>query len=315
MEANETPRIEVAGVTVTKRYEPERFAVPAIGFEIYSDRGTAAEIRLEERLPEGFSADGIGFHPAYDEECWTAHPEGRLVFESRLDPGTTLVTVYGIRITDDEKADAFMADPELTVRAVDPAEPDVGLEIVADGAGDAMPVAVTRVEDGGPRSVPANPARSVAAALAAELRVGTVSEKDRAALRQALGAADDRERVQIDHLQVRVSELEAYTAAFEGFLGENGTAAALVEELRGGLEELRADVRKLESEIGVLAGEQRSALDSTAEEIDALAADVDEHGEIAADVDAVSDDLDALYDQVDELQVWREQMGAAFGGK
>lgn len=314
MESKETPRVEAEGVSVTKRYEPEEFAVPTVAFEIRSKRSSAAEVRIEEALPEGFSANGIGFHPEYDGERWTVHPEGRLVFEDRIDAETTVVTVYGIRIGDDEEAARFMTDPNLTVRAAGP-DPEPTTEVVADGAGETMPVPVRRVEDEVVAPL-ATPGGSVAAALAAELRAGTVSREDREALRTALEAGgSESEHVRVSHLQARVSDLEAYTAAFEGFLGENGTADALAEELRGGLEELRANVEALGAEIGAIAGEQRSALDSVAVEIDALAAEVDDRGDVAADVDAVSDDLDALYDQVDELRAWREQMGAAFGGR
>lgn len=314
MESKETPRVEAEGVSVTKRYKSEEFAVPTIAFEIRSKRSSAAEVRIEETLPEGFSVDGVGFHPAYDGERWTSEPEGRLVFEDRIEPETTVVTVYGIRIGDDETAARFMTNPNLTVRAAEP-DPDPPIEMVADGAGETLPIAVTRVED----RVAGSPATfdgSVAAALAAELRAGTVPEADREALRAALDAGGPgSERVRVSHLQARVSDLEAYTAAFEGFLDENGTAEALVEELRDGLSELRADVEALGAEIGAVAGEQRSALDSVAVEIDALAAEVGDRGGVAADVDAVSDDLDALYDQVDELRTWREQMGTAFGSK
>ncbi|MFC6906441.1 hypothetical protein [Halalkalicoccus tibetensis] len=314
MESKETPRIEAEGVSVTKRYEPEEFAVPTIAFEIRSTRSTAAEVRIEEPLPEGYPVEGVGFHPKYDSERWTAHPDGRLVFESRIEPETTVVTIYGLRIEDDEAAAAFMAEPDLTVRARSP-EPDPAIEVVADGTGETLPVPVRLVEDRVTES-PATPGGSVAAALAAELRAGVVSREDREALREALDAGgSESERVRVSHLQARVSDLEAYTAAFEGFLDENGIAEALVEELRNGLEELRADVEEFGTEVRALAGEQRSALDSVAVEIDALAAEVDDRGDVAADVDAVSDDLDALYNQVDELRAWREQMGAAFGGR
>ncbi|WP_245998641.1 hypothetical protein [Halalkalicoccus subterraneus] len=113
-------RVEAEGVTVTKRYEPERFAVPTIGFEIRSTRETPVEVRLEEGVPDSFSPAAIGLHPDYDDEQWTITEE-RLVFESRIDPGTTVVTVYGIRISDDADATAFMNRPEVTV---DPVEPD-----------------------------------------------------------------------------------------------------------------------------------------------------------------------------------------------
>lgn len=121
MEMDGPLRIEAEGVTVAKRYEPEEFAVPTIAFEIRSTRRTPATIRLEERIPDSFSPSAIGFHPEYDDERWTNGDDG-LVFESRIEPDTTVITIYGIRITDDVDAAAFMNRPELTVDPVEPAD-------------------------------------------------------------------------------------------------------------------------------------------------------------------------------------------------
>lgn len=112
-------RIESKGVTVTKRYEPEAFAVPTISLEIRSTQELPAEVRLEEPIPESFSPDGIGFHPDFDDDQWSIGDE-RLVFEGRIDPETTLVTIYGIRIENDEDAKAFMNRPELAVSVMEP---------------------------------------------------------------------------------------------------------------------------------------------------------------------------------------------------
>lgn len=319
MEPDEPLRIETEGVTVTKRYEPEEFAVPTISFEIHSARETSTEIRIEERVPEEFPIEGIGFHPEYDSDRWTAYEDGRLVFESPIEPETTVVTVYGIRITDDEEWKPFMTDPELTVCEAGLTEiQSDGVAVVADGAGDAIPVPVTHAETVEPDSamVPQNRTEGVAAALAEELRAGTVSAADRETLREALGATEpESETVQLRHLQARVSELEAYTDAFEGFLDEHGTGEQLVSELQGGLNDLRDGVEALDSEVAESATERQVAIDAMEEDLDSIDAAIGNPEDIAADIDAVSADLDALYEQVDELRTWREQMGVAFGNE
>lgn len=312
MEPNEPLCVEAEGITVTKRYEPDDFAVPTIGFEIRSERNTAVEVRLEERLPEEYPVEGVGFHPEYDSERWTAHSEGRLVFESALDPGTTLVTVYGVRIVDDEDSAAFMTEPELAVRPIDAEEPDAAVEVIADGAGDAMPVTVTRVENG---TADSN-AESVAAALAAELRSGSVSAADRETLRELVEVNEpERERVRIDHLQARVSDLEAYSDAFEAFLDENGTGERLVEELQAGVDDLRGEVAAIDAHVEEAIDRRNETIDALESDLAALEETIEDRNGVAADVDAVGEDLDALYDEVDELRTWRDQVGMAFGSE
>lgn len=300
MDRDDPIRIDMEDVTVTKRYEPTEFAVPTISFEIHSTRKTPAEIRLEDRVPDEFPIEGVGFHPDYDSECWTAHEEGRLVFESRIEPETTLITVYGIRIDDDEEAEAFMDEPELTVGTTEPARAEQGGEtaIVADGAGNTAPVPVSHVTTVDAESATG---KSIGAALAAELRTGELSEADRKTLGDALCTGEpESERAQLTHLQSRVSELEAYTDAFETFLDQNGTGEQLVAELQGGLDDLQKEVETI------------NALESDLGSIEARIGDQDD---LAADIDAVSDDLDAIYEDVDELRTWRDQLGVAFGSE
>jgi hypothetical protein len=315
MDKDEPIRINTDGTTVTKRYEPDDFAVPTISFEIHSTRKQGGKLRLEEDVPEEFPIKGIGFHPDYDSECWTAHEEGRLVFESRIEPETTLTTVYGIRIENDEEAMAFMNEPELTVSGIESSEPKYSgeTEIVADGAGDAIPVPVSHVRTVGTGSTAT---REIGAALAAELRAGTLSDADRKTLAEAFSdCGSESERVQLAHLQSRVSELEAYTGAFEGFLDDNGTGEQLVAELQGGLENLRGEVESIDSSIDESLTAQNEAIDALESDLGSMEATLCDHEDIAADIDAVSDDLDAIYEDVDELRTWREQLGVAFGGE
>ncbi|MEM4781537.1 MAG: hypothetical protein QXG03_08270, partial [Halalkalicoccus sp.] len=317
MDEAEPIRTDSEGVAVTKRYEPDDFAVPTISFEIRSSRSSPAKIRLEDRVPEGFPIEGIGFHPEYDSERWTAHEDRRLVFESEIEPETTVVTVYGIRIDDDEEAVAFMNEPVLSVdgREEPTSEPEApAASVVTDGGGDAIPVPVSHVTTVGD-SAPTE-ADSIAAALARELRSGSVSRADREALGKAFaagGTEGESERIQIDHLQSRVSELEAYTEAFESFLDENGTGDRLVADLQGGLSELREDVEVMDTELDEAIERHEATIASLESDLADLDGAIGDRDDIAADIDAVSDDLDALYEDVDELRTWRDQLGMAFG--
>lgn len=312
MDRDEPVRIDTDGITVTKRYEPDDFAVPTISFEIRSTRKQPGKIRLEEHVPEEFPIKGIGFHPDYDSERWTAHKDGRLVFESQLEPETTLITVYGIRIENDDEATAFMSEPELRVGEIESEHSDE-MEIVADGAGDAIPVPVSHVTTVGTESTAH---KSVGATLAAQLRAGELSDADRKTLAEAFfEGGSESEQVQLTHLQSRVSELEAYTGAFENFLDENGTGEQLVAELQSGLKELRGEVESIDSSIDEVLTAQAETIDALESDLDSMEATLGDNKDLAADIDAVSDDLDAIYEEVDELRTWREQLGVAFGGE
>ncbi|MFC3959884.1 hypothetical protein [Halovivax cerinus] len=100
-------------VTVTKRYAPDEFPVPAIRFEISSDRPEPAAVRLTEDIPESFPMDAVGFHPEYHSDQWTAYQDHRVQFEGVVEPNESLVTVYGIRLDDELDPAAFLTEPSI----------------------------------------------------------------------------------------------------------------------------------------------------------------------------------------------------------
>lgn len=114
--ATAEPTVTTDGITVTKSYESEEFPVPAVAFEISSDREDEAMVELTDTVPDGVPTEDLGFHPDYGSDHWTIE-EGNAVFERRLDPDETYQTVYGIR-TSDHDSERFMTEPELTVRGL-----------------------------------------------------------------------------------------------------------------------------------------------------------------------------------------------------
>jgi hypothetical protein len=115
----ETPVSVATGeVRVGKAFEADRFPVPAIAFEIESLADEPVRIRLVDQIPESFAMEGVGFHPDYDSENWTAYRDHRVAYERTLDPGESVLTVYGIRIDDPSEADPFLDEP--TVELIEP---------------------------------------------------------------------------------------------------------------------------------------------------------------------------------------------------
>jgi archaellum component FlaC len=100
-------------VRVGKAFEADRFPVPAIAFEIESLADEPIRIRLVDDIPESFPMEGVGFHPDYEGDNWTAYRDNRVAYERTLEPGESILTVYGIRIDDPEEADDFLGDPEI----------------------------------------------------------------------------------------------------------------------------------------------------------------------------------------------------------
>ena len=116
----ETPvSVSTGEVRVGKDFEADRFPVPAIAFEIESLADDPTRIRLVDRIPESFAMEGVGFHPDYDSDNWTAYRDHRVAYERTLEPGESVLTVYGIRIDDPEEAEAFLEEPTVELMDVD----------------------------------------------------------------------------------------------------------------------------------------------------------------------------------------------------
>ena len=127
----------------------------------------------------------------------------------------------------------------------------------------------------------------VAAALAAELRAGNVSEADRETLTEELELNHSTSvDARIGRLQSKVEDVAAYADALEAFVDENGFA----EEWMDGLQ---ADLDELDDAID----ETRAELDDAADERDGIRSDV---AAVDDDVDAVGDDVAALEAELTE---------------
>jgi hypothetical protein len=100
-------------VRVGKAFEADRFPVPAIAFEIESLADEPIRIRLVDDIPESFPMEGVGFHPDYEGDNWTAYRDNRVAYERTLEPGESVLTVYGIRIDDPEEAEEFLDEPAV----------------------------------------------------------------------------------------------------------------------------------------------------------------------------------------------------------
>jgi len=124
-ESDPSVSVSTGEVRVGKAFEADRFPVPAIAFEIESLAEDPVRIRLVDHIPESFPMEGVGFHPDYDSDNWTAYRDHRVAYERTLDPDESVLTVYGIRIDDPSEAEAFLDEPAVELVETD-ADPEAG---------------------------------------------------------------------------------------------------------------------------------------------------------------------------------------------
>lgn len=117
--STESITASLAGITVEKTFELDRYPVPAVAYRIRSDRATAAEVRLVEGVPEGVDPADVGFRSSLDGDHWH-RGDGELVWHGTVGPGDDVVTCIGVR-TDTER-DVFRFHGRPQVAAVEAVE-------------------------------------------------------------------------------------------------------------------------------------------------------------------------------------------------
>lgn len=146
---------------------------------------------------------------------------------------------------------------------------------------------------------------SLVAALAAELRAGSVAEDDLELLGEAvvdahpaLGSGSVVAR--LDQLQGDVAELRSYTGALETFLDENGTGEQLVESVQAELDSVDDRLNSLETEV-------EGRLDSFETEVEQLRSELTDEIEQQAKGSEEFDELSSRVERVDqELEQLKE---------
>ena len=110
--AEATTTVEEDGIRVEKSFTDDAFPVPAVMYELASDREDAVRVRIVDRIPDSFPMDRVGFHPDYESENWTAYKDHRVEFERVLEPQESVETVFGIR-DDDPELEGFLGAPVI----------------------------------------------------------------------------------------------------------------------------------------------------------------------------------------------------------
>jgi len=137
------------GVTVDKRFEEDEFPVPAIAFEIRSERSESVTVTIVDEVPADVAVEDLGFHPEYGSEFWTIDEE-RITFERELEADGEYTTVYGIRATGTEDVEKFLTEP--VIESVDPPleEDETDGAVVDEGSTDVVRDVISGDSDGVP---------------------------------------------------------------------------------------------------------------------------------------------------------------------
>lgn len=169
------------------------------------------------------------------------------------------------------------------------------------------PVAATETAD--------DPGESLVAALAAELRAGSVAEDDLELLGEAvvdahpaLGSGSVVAR--LDQLQGDVAELRSYTGALETFLDENGTGEQLVASVQAELDSVDGRLDSLETEVD-------GRLDNLETEVEQLRSDltdeIEQQGPGSAEFDELSSRVERVDRELEQLKDWRQRLVETLG--
>ncbi|WP_232701624.1 hypothetical protein [Halobacterium wangiae] len=318
------PTVEIDGDDIDDVVPPE--STDVVRELAGGERDTVPGLEDDEELEAevGASASGGGIDAPEDDAE---------ILEGDIDLGSD----------DGTEADA---DSDAGEDFLDSGDEDSAVETEADDAGipepdapsetalgtDADSVTDTPDFDDEPAAIGFD-AGDVAGALAEAIRQGDVSDEDMETLDEAFGGISGSTEVEIEHVQSRVSELEAYTDALEAFLDDNGPAQDLLSELEADVASLSDDLGELEASVENAADERETlrervadveadfdAVDDLSEDLERLRGDVEALDERVADtedavfeIEDVEDDLEDLEDHVDEIEQWRSQLSDVFG--
>ncbi|MFB6072403.1 MAG: hypothetical protein ABEJ88_05475 [Halobacterium sp.] len=296
-----------------------------------------------------------------DEDVTSIADDDAEILEGDVDLGGSEPDETGVEeVTDqspdvDAEAPSFADDEDGEADAA-----ESGAEVASDAEADTETGAATGTEatqerGAGPRAEsteeavagdgtePAEPgfdASDVAGALAEAIRNDEVADEDLETLDDAFGGVSRSTEVEIEHVQSRVSELEAYTDSLEGFIDENGPAQEVLADLEDDVVSLENDLAEVEASVEN-AADERETLRDRVDDVEAgleAVADVEDaierlRGDVEAldervtdteeavldvegvdeDVDDLEDDLEDLEETVEEIEQWRDQLSDVFG--
>lgn len=115
--ADRTNRTATQNIILTTYLDSDTLDAPLVAHEVESLWDGPVQLRLSQSVVEGTAADS---RPLGDN--WRV-TDGRLIFEQRLEPGTTVRTLVGRPDCPDDRLEELLEPPTITVDAVLDGEP------------------------------------------------------------------------------------------------------------------------------------------------------------------------------------------------
>ena len=319
-------------VSVTKAVlDLARDNVVGVKLSVESAATEPVTVTVEEPLPAEVSSTAVQVHPSYHPERWTTDQSRRVMtFETAVDPGGSIETVYGARIEGTDP-DAFAVEPNVRHDAADSADlppPEAPSGLANAGGEDPTTEALGPAEPADARTeVDDSPERPVAQEPAADPPSATYtpqSDADGSTIEESFEFGDTRDGPGATRLstQTGAGPDASIEAAIESIAGVELTDAQRAALRRaadlGPSESERLQLSQLQSAVAELSAyaeefgrfvdavgspadavsELRSAHAQLAESVADLASAVDSAGRDRADlrsrVDAVESDLRTL---------------------
>ncbi|MFB6309082.1 MAG: hypothetical protein ABEH35_07110 [Haloarculaceae archaeon] len=338
-QAYEEITVSSDGVTVTKRFEADEFPVPAIAFNVESERKEPVTVQLIDDVPEGVAVEDLGFHPEYGSEYWTIE-EDEIAFEREIEPASEYTTVYGIRATGTDNVEQFLTEPALESVAP-PLDGDVdalvsdssdAVKDVIAGDSDSVPglddeqdddigtLDLKDPNDEGTQTASADTADASADA-------GTDSESDTdegpADVEVSGDSLVNALANELRENEVSADDVKLLRRAFELASQESGSVVARVEKLQSDVDEVLAYTEALEEfldENGTgnqMIEEFSAELETFDDELDELRADLDgvqtttaDNSEQLDSVEGEISDMEARFDEIEgEIDDVRDEIG------
>ena len=327
--------VSIDGIDVTKSYNTDEFPVPAVTFDIRSERTDEATVRLVDSVPEDVPPEDLGFHPEYGSEHWAIEDDAA-VFERRLAPDEQFQTVYGIRTTDHD-VEQFMTEPALDVE--DLGSGDTG-ETETEDAVQSATSQSEPVEDGADATdVPGRDSSQAARdVISGENTVSGLDDEDERVEDvdvSAAGTADSESAVETGETSEATAETDTGARADSGgsggdsvteaaatgtTVGAGGVGAALASELRAGdLSDADRDLLTTEftdEDAGsdVRISHLQSRISDLEAYTDALEEFIDENGPARKLIEDLTGQLESIEDELDALDERTSENAAAIDG-
>ena len=305
--------IEAEEVTGEKQLSRHGEDVFEVSFSIESTSDVPLSLRLTDHHPDENGASEVGFHPDSDPNNWEVAETGDVIYETVIEPGKELETLYRYRTATSDRIDWVSEPPTVETRRYSEESNRRGDEGGAGGDGSALSNGGTEIPEGIAReSAPpasANPERrSNDDAGEAEGETTFGSDENGGQIADASSGDGDSQR--IDREPSAASE-----DSLDGLQSQESLVTELVGELK--TRELSAEERsvlrdrlglKPTNSMAVRLRHVQEKVDDLVAYRDALEEFIDENGEppefvgeLQTDVARQGDRIVALEDEITEL--------------